>query len=485
MVLNSVTECLLTANKITYQNIFEMLDDISKNTIDYSDFYFQSNSHESWTLEDNIVREGTFNLNQGVGVRVISGESTGFSYSDSITLNTLRESVCLSSSILEKTRSIRIKPFLVVKNTSLYTSDNLLTNFDSKEKVNILYKINSIARSVDHRVISVNATLSGEYDQVLVAATDGSLAADIRPLVRISVCVIVEHNGKREYGFSGGGGREGYTFFLDNYVSGMPLLEYYAREAVRIALVNLSAQEAPSGMFPVVLGSGWPGILLHEAVGHGLEGDFNRQGTSVFTDKIGQKVASELCTIVDDGTIKNKRGSLTIDDEGVPSQYNVLIENGILKSYIQDKFNSRLMGVNPTGNGRRESYAHLPFPRMTNTYMLSGSSTPNDIINSIEYGIYALNFSGGQVDITSGNFVFSTSEAYLVKKGKISNSIKNAMLIGSGSNVMQEISMVGNDLLIDGGVGTCVKNGQSIPVGVGQPTIKLNNITIGGTEQIV
>lgn len=483
MILDLVTENLLLSNKISDYDLLKVLSDISKNKVDYSDLYFQSNKSEFWILEDNIVKEGSFRISQGVGVRVISGESTGFSYSDDITLYSLDKSAKLASSILEKNSCCtRIKPFLKIKRKPLYTSKNPLVRFNSKEKVDILYNINSIARSIDHRVVSVNATLSSEYSQILVASTDNNLAADIRPLVRLSVNVIVESDGRREYGSSGGGNRSGYNFFLENYISGMPLVEYYARESVRIALVNLFAKSAPSGMFPVVLGPGWPGILLHEAVGHGLEGDFNRQQTSVFFDKMGHKVASELCTIVDDGTIENRRGSLTIDDEGVESKYNILIKDGILTNYIQDKFNARLMEMESTGNGRRESYAHLPYPRMTNTYLLPGNSTPEDIISSIEYGVYALNFSGGQVDITSGNFVFSTSEAYLIKNGKILNSIKNAMLIGSGHNVMQEISMVGNDFLLDGGVGTCVKNGQNIPVGVGQPTIKLNNITVGGTS---
>ncbi|ANF17131.1 protease TldD [Buchnera aphidicola (Schlechtendalia chinensis)] len=482
MVLHLVTECLLTSNKITHQNLYEILSDISKNKIDYSDLYFQSKNCESWILEDNIIKRGTFNVNQGVGIRVISGESTGLSYSNDITLNALRKCSTLANGISNKKFLTFVKPFSTVISKPSYTSINPLMNFSSQEKIEILHRVNSIARSSDRRVISVNAVLSSEYEQVLVAATDGVLAADIRPLVRLSVNVVLEYDGKRECGFSGGGSRDGYNFFLKNYISNVSLVEHYAQEAVRIALVNIFAKNAPSGTFPVVLGPGWPGILLHEAVGHGLEGDFNRQGTSIFSNKIGHKVASTLCTIVDDGTIENKRGSLTIDDEGVPSQYNVLIQNGILKSYIQDKFNSRLMGVNSTGNGRRESYAHLPCPRMTNTYMISGNSIPKDIIDSVEYGIYALNFSGGQVDITSGNFVFSTSEAYLIKFGKIVHSIKNVMLIGSGSSIMQGVSMVGNDFLIDGGVGTCSKNGQNVPVGVGQPTIKLNNITVGGTS---
>ncbi|XBC40605.1 MAG: metalloprotease TldD [Buchnera aphidicola (Nurudea yanoniella)] len=483
MVLDLVTENLLSSNNISYNNLFEILSSISKEQVDYSDLYFQSNNNELWILEDNIVKEGIFHINQGVGVRAIFQESTSFSYSDDISLHSLKESAYLASSILEKnSHGTRVKPFLKVKKKPLYASKNPLIQFSSKEKIDILYQVNAIARSVDCRVISVNATLSSEYSQILIASTDETLSADVRPLVRLSVNVIVESKGKREHGSSGGGSRDGYNFFLENYISGISLVEFYARESVRIALVNLCAKSAPSGMFPVILGPGWPGILLHEAVGHGLEGDFNRQGTSAFSGKIGHKVASKLCTIVDDGTIKKKRGSLTIDDEGVQSQYNILIENGILKNYIQDKFNSRLMGVKSTGNGRRESYAHLPYPRMTNTYMLPGKSTPEEIIDSIEYGVYALNFSGGQVDITSGHFVFSTSEAYLIKNGKILNSIKNVMLIGSGSNVMKEISMVGNDFKIDEGVGTCIKNGQSVPVGVGQPTIKLDKITIGGTS---
>lgn len=329
-------------------------------------------------------------------------------------------------------------------------------------------------------MIEVNASLTGVYEQVLVAATDGTLAADIRPLVRLSVSVLVEHEGKRERGGSGGGGRYGYEYFLGIH-QGQVLAEQYAKEAVRMALVNLSAIAAPAGMMPVVLGAGWPGVLLHEAVGHGLEGDFNRRGTSVFSGQIGELVASPLCTVVDDGTIAGRRGSLAIDDEGVPGQYNVLIENGVLKNYIQDKLNARLMGVAPTGNARRESYAHLPMPRMTNTYMLAGSSTPEDIIASVDKGIYAPNFGGGQVDITSGKFVFSTSEAYLIEKGKITSPVKGATLIGSGVEAMQQISMVGNDLALDKGVGVCGKEGQSVPVGVGQPTLKLDKMTVGGT----
>lgn len=482
MILDLVTESLLSKNNINHQNIFSILSDISEKKIDYSDLYFQSVVCESWILEDNIIKEGTFNVNRGVGVRIVSGTSTSFSYSNDITLNTLINSSKLAMSILNKKINAKnIKPILKTNIKSLYTFDNPLNSINTQEKLEILQKINIISKSIDHRVVSVKAELNSSFNEVLIASSDGNLSADIRPLVRLSVSVLVSDKGNYERGTSGGGSRSGYSYFLIKHKSGKTFAEYYVFEAVRIALVNLSAKEAPSGSFPVVLGPGWPGVLLHEAVGHGLEGDFNRQGTSVFSNKIGQKVASDLCTIVDDGTLKNRRGSLTIDDEGVSGQYNVLIQNGILKKYIQDKTNARLMEVNTTGNGRRESYAHLPFPRMTNTYMLSGKSSPKEIINSVDYGVYALNFSGGQVDITSGKFVFSTSEAYLIKKGKVTTPIKNAMLIGSGICAMEEISMVGNDLKLDEGIGICVKNGQSIPVGVGQPTIKLNCLTVGGT----
>ena len=349
-----------------------------------------------------------------------------------------------------------------------------------EEKLDILRRVDKTARAADKRVQEVSASLTGVYELILVAATDGTLAADVRPLVRLSVSVLVEEDGKRERGASGGGGRFGYDYFLASQ-DGDVRADVWAREAVRMALVNLTAVAAPAGMLPVVLGAGWPGVLLHEAVGHGLEGDFNRRGTSVFSGHMGELVASELCTVVDDGTIANRRGSVAIDDEGTPGQYNVLIENGILKGYMQDKLNARLMGVAPTGNGRRESYAHLPMPRMTNTYMLAGKSTPQEIIESVDYGIYAPNFGGGQVDITSGKFVFSTSEAYLIEKGKVTKAVKGATLIGSGIEAMQQISMVGNDLKLDSGVGVCGKEGQSVPVGVGQPTLKVDKLTVGGT----
>ena len=376
--------------------------------------------------------------------------------------------------------SVIVQTLGAVEHSPLYTSVDPLQSMSREEKLDILRRVDKVAREADKRVQEVTASLSGVYELILVAATDGTLAADVRPLVRLSVSVLVEEDGKRERGASGGGGRFGYEFFLAD-LDGEVRADAWAKEAVRMALVNLSAVAAPAGTMPVVLGAGWPGVLLHEAVGHGLEGDFNRRGTSVFSGQVGELVASELCTVVDDGTMVDRRGSVAIDDEGTPGQYNVLIENGILKGYMQDKLNARLMGMTPTGNGRRESYAHLPMPRMTNTYMLPGKSTPQEIIESVEYGIYAPNFGGGQVDITSGKFVFSTSEAYLIENGKVTKPVKGATLIGSGIETMQQISMVGNDLKLDNGVGVCGKEGQSLPVGVGQPTLKVDNLTVGGT----
>ncbi|MEK9498872.1 metalloprotease TldD [Photorhabdus sp. P32] len=480
MSLTSVSEHLLAANKLSHQDLFSVLGQLTERQLDYADLYFQSSYHESWVLEDRIIKDGSYNIDQGVGVRAISGEKTGFAYADQITLNALQQSALAARSIVHEKGNGKVHTFGEVAYSPLYAAIDPLQSFSREEKIALLQRVDQVARAEDPRVQEVNASLTGIYERVLVAATDGTLAADIRPLIRLSVTVLVEDNGKREHGSSGGGGRYGYEYFLE-VVSGQIRAEQFAREAVRMALVNLSAVAAPAGTMPVVLGAGWPGVLLHEAVGHGLEGDFNRRGTSVFSGQIGEKVASELCTVVDDGTIKGRRGSLTIDDEGVPGQYNVLIENGILKGYMQDKMNARLMGVAPTGNGRRESYAHLPMPRMTNTYLLAGHSTPEEIIGSVKNGLYAPNFGGGQVDITSGKFVFSTSEAYLIENGKITKPVKGATLIGSGIEAMQQISMVGNDLDLDKGVGVCGKEGQSVPVGVGQPTLKLDNLTVGGT----
>ena len=480
MSLTFVSEQLLAVNKLSHQDLFSVLGQLAERRLDYADLYFQSSYHEAWVIEDGIIKDGSYNIDQGVGVRAVSGEKTGFAYADQITLNALHQSAQAARSIVRENGNGKVHTLGEVTHQALYPLLDPLQSLPREEKIALLHRVDKVARAADKRVQEVTASITGVYEQVLVAATDGTLAADVRPLVRFSVSVLVEEDGKRERGASGGGGRFGYDYFLES-VDGEVRADAYAKEAVRMALINLSAIAAPAGTMPVVLGAGWPGVLLHEAVGHGLEGDFNRRGTSVFSGQVGKLVASELCTVVDDGTIQGRRGSLAIDDEGVPGQYNVLIENGILKGYMQDKLNARLMGVAPTGNGRRESYAHLPMPRMTNTYMLAGKSTPEEIIASVEYGLYAPNFGGGQVDITSGKFVFSTSEAYLIENGRITKPVKGATLIGSGIEAMQQISMVGNDLALDKGVGVCGKEGQSLPVGVGQPTLKLDSLTVGGT----
>ncbi|MBX9446674.1 metalloprotease TldD [Dickeya chrysanthemi] len=480
MSLTFVSEQLLTANKLSHQDLQSILGTLSERRLDYADLYFQSSYHESWVLEDRIIKDGSYHIDQGVGIRAISGEKTGFAYADQITLNALQQSAQAARSIVREQGNGAVKTLGEVPHRGLYPQANPLDSLSREEKIALLQRVDATARAADSRVQEVTASLTGVYELILVAATDGTLAADVRPLVRLSVSVLVEENGRRERGSSGGGARTGYDYFWQQ-AEGEARAEAWAKEAVRMALVNLSAVAAPAGPMPVVLGAGWPGVLLHEAVGHGLEGDFNRRGTSVFSGQVGKLVASELCTVVDDGTLEGRRGSLAMDDEGVPGQYNVLIENGILKGYMQDKLNARLMGVAPTGNGRRESYAHLPMPRMTNTYMLAGKSTPEEIIASVEYGLYAPNFGGGQVDITSGKFVFSTSEAYLIENGRVTKPVKGATLIGSGIEAMQQISMVGNDLALDRGVGVCGKEGQSLPVGVGQPTLKLDSITVGGT----
>ncbi len=480
MSFSTVSNHLLTAHDLDEQDLFSVLTQLADRHIDYGDLYFQSSFHEAWVLEDKIIKNGSYNIDQGVGIRAVSGEKTGFAYADQISLIALQQSASAARSIVREQGNGKVQSLHRVNNTALYAALDPLRAMPREEKIALLHRLDRVARAEDPRVQEVNASLTGVYEEVLVAATDGTLATDIRPLVRLSVSVLVEEDGKREHGGSGGGGRFGYEYFLGTE-DGEIRADHFAREAVRMALVNLSAVAAPAGSMPVVLGAGWPGVLLHEAVGHGLEGDFNRRGASVFSGKIGQQVTSSLCTIVDDGTIGDRRGSLAIDDEGVPGQYNVLIENGILKGYMQDKLNARLMGVDPTGNGRRESYAHLPMPRMTNTYMLAGESSPEEIIASVKNGLYAPNFGGGQVDITSGKFVFSTSEAYLIENGKITRPVKGATLIGSGIEAMQQVSMVGNDLKLDKGVGVCGKEGQSVPVGVGQPTLKLDSITVGGT----
>jgi TldD protein len=445
--------------------------------VDAADIYIQSSRYESWGLEDGIVKEGSHSIEQGAGVRAVSGEKTGFAYSDDISLPALLEAAknarAIASSGHEGQRAIAS----TTSSRLLYPPIDPLQSLPEEEKIALLQRLDAEARQLDPRVEQVMVHLTGAHDVVLVMGQDGAIHSDVRPLVRLNVSVIVEQNGRREQGSAGGGGRADYHYFLEG-----DRASEYVREAVRVALVNLEAVEAPAGNMTVVLGPGWPGVLLHEAVGHGLEGDFNRKGTSIFSGRVGERVASPLCTVVDDGTLPGRRGSLNIDDEGTPTQYNVLIENGILKGYMQDKLNARLMGVAPTGNGRRESYAHLPMPRMTNTYMLAGQHDPSEIIASVGNGLYAKNFAGGQVDITSGKFVFSASEAYLIENGKITRPVKGATLIGNGPEVLNRVSMVGNDLELDTGVGSCGKDGQSVPVGVGQPSLRVDGLTVGGTS---
>ncbi|MEO4045747.1 metalloprotease TldD [Pseudomonas sp. CAU 1711] len=480
-ILGRVGGLLLSPGNLSIEQLPAILGDLAGPGIDAADLYFQSQVSESWVLEDGIVKEGSFNLDQGVGVRAQSLDKTGFAYSNAIHAEALGQAARAARSIARAGQQGRVQAFASPAVTALYAQDNPLEVLQRAEKVELLKRIDRATRSLDPRIKQVTVSLAGVWDHVLVAASDGSLGADIRPLVRFNVSVIVEHNGRRERGGHGGGGRTDYRYFLERDGSGDERAMGYAREALRQALVNLEAIPAPAGTLPVVMGAGWSGVLLHEAVGHGLEGDFNRKGSSAYSGKIGQKVASSLCTIVDDGTLAGRRGSLSLDDEGTPSQCTTLIENGVLKGYMQDKLNARLMGAAPTGNGRRESYSHLPMPRMTNTYMLAGQSEPEEIIRSVKRGIYCANLGGGQVDITSGKFVFSTSEAYLIEDGRITAPVKGATLIGNGPEAMSRVSMVGNDLALDSGVGTCGKDGQSVPVGVGQPTLKIDAITVGGT----
>lgn len=479
--MSAVEQNLLTASELSSHELQQTLGFLFQHQLDYADLYFQSSVHESWVLEDGLVKDGSFNIERGVGVRAISGEKTGFAYSDSINLNALQQAATAARGITSHGQQGKVQVFSRSGNSDIYLPCEPLQSLSNTDKVGLLHQVEAFIRSLDSRAEQVMVSLSGVYEEVLVAASDGTFATDIRPLVRLNCSVLLQQDGRRERGSAGGGARTDYLYFSEQ-LDGIPRWQHYAREAVRQAQVNLTAVDAPAGTMPVVLGAGWPGVLLHEAVGHGLEGDFNRKGSSTFSGRIGQKVTSEHCTIVDDGTLLHRRGSLNVDDEGTKSQYNILIEKGILKGYIQDKHNAMLMGVPPTGNGRRESFAHLPMPRMTNTYMLAGEATPEDIIASVKKGIYAPNFGGGQVDITSGKFVFSASEAYLIEDGKITRPIKGATLIGNGPEAMQQVSMVGNDLKLDTGVGVCGKQGQSVPVGVGQPTLKLDAMTVGGTQ---
>ncbi|MDN3699412.1 metalloprotease TldD [Vibrio cortegadensis] len=481
MTINRLEEALLNPTGLIEQDIADTLASIATRQIDYADIYFQSSWHESLVLEDSIIKDGSFNIDCGVGVRAVSGEKTGFAYSDQIQLDGLKQSAIAARGIAQQGQNGQVQAFKRSSNQAYYGATNPLECWQKQQKTELLQALDAYIRTKEPMVQEVSISLSGVHEQMLVAATDGTYAGDIRPLVRLSISVLAQKGDRRERGSSGGGGRFGYDFFLGDE-NGTQIAYQYADEAIRQALVNLEAIAAPAGAMPVVLGSGWPGVLLHEAVGHGLEGDFNRKESSVFSGKVGEQVTSKLCTIVDDGTLKDLRGSLNVDDEGVNGQYNTLIENGVLKGYMQDKLNARLMGVAPTGNGRRESYAHLPMPRMTNTYMLPGEHSPEEIISTVKRGIYAPNFGGGQVDITSGKFVFSASEAYMIEDGKITHPVKGATLIGSGIEAMQQVSMVGNDLSLDRGVGVCGKAGQSVPVGVGQPTLKLDSLTVGGTE---
>jgi TldD protein len=469
-------DVILRPSGLDEGRLTSVLDSVMSRGIDHADLYFQLSREESWSLEDGIVKDASHSIEQGVGVRAMSAEKTGFAYTDEVHLPALQEASNNARAIARSGAGGAVKAWSRASEHTLYLPIDPLDTIRDEDKVEWLMRIDAQVRRIDPRVKQVMASLAAVHEVILIAASDGTLAADVRPLVRMNVSVIVEQNGRREQGYSGGGGR----FGLDQLLKGDVPFNHGA-EAVRQALVNLEAVAAPAGTMTVVLGPGWPGILLHEAIGHGLEGDFNRKGTSAFSNRIGQKVASESITVVDDGTLDSRRGSLNVDDEGTPTQCTVLIENGILRGYIQDKLNARLMGMQPTGNGRRESFAHMTLPRMTNTYMRAGRSAPQEIIASVQNGLYAVNFGGGQVDITSGKFVFSASEAYLIENGKIGAPVKGATLIGNGPDVLTRVSMVGDDLKLDAGVGTCGKEGQSVPVGVGQPTLRIDSLTVGGT----
>ena len=477
--VQTAMQVLLEPTGLSDHALTRTINQVMGAKIDYADLYFQHSRQESWSLDEGVVKSGSYNIDQGVGVRAVSGEKTGFAYSDEIILPALIDAADTARTIARSggnDSAIKVRPH-DQPIARLYQPLNPPASMRDEDKVALLKEVEQTARAMDSRITQVMVSLAGLHDVVMVVRSDGILAADIRPLVRMSVQVIVEQNGRLEQGSAGGGGRYDYEFFTaSNRAHG------YAQEAVRQALVALDSREAPAGEMVVVLGPGWPGILLHEAIGHGLEGDFNRKGASAFSGRIGEKVASELCTVVDDGTIANRRGSLSIDDEGTPGQNTVLIENGILTGYMQDNLNARLMGMAPTGNGRRESYVHLPMPRMTNTYMHNGKQAPEEIIASVDKGLYAVNFGGGQVDITSGKFVFSASEAYRIEKGKVTCPVKGATLIGNGPEVLTRVSMVGNDMALDSGVGVCGKDGQSVPVGVGQPTMRIDRLTVGGVS---
>jgi TldD protein len=474
--LDTATAILLAPNGLDDGKLDTAMGWLAKHRLDDADLYFQYSRSEAWSLEEGQVKSGSFSIDQGVGVRAVSGEKTAFAYSDDISLPAIEQAVRTARAITAVGADGRIASGNIVTGRTLYAPLDPLASLAEADKVALLHRLEDYARKLDPRVTQVMATLAGEYEVIHIARLDGRRAADVRPLVRVSLQVIVESEGRREQGSAGGGGRYDYGYFSDN------LLRDYAEKAVHQALTNLDAKPAPAGTMTVVLGSGWPGILLHEAIGHGLEGDFNRKGSSAFSGRIGQRVAAKGVTVVDDGTLPDRRGSLNIDDEGTPTQCTTLIEDGILRGYMQDSLNARLMGMAPTGNARRESFAHLPMPRMTNTYMLAGDKEPEEIIASVKNGLYAINFGGGQVDITSGKFVFSAAEAWMIEDGKLTYPVKGASLIGNGPDALTRVSMIGNDMKLDPGVGTCGKEGQSVPVGVGQPTLRIDGLTVGGTQ---
>ena len=474
--LGIARELILRPSGLDDSRLDRIFGEVLTHSVDFADLYFQLSHEEAWSLEDGIVKDGSASIEQGVGVRALAGEKTGFAYSDEIVLPALQEASRAARAIAVQGGDKQVRAWESKVGHSLYLPADPSVGLTDQQKVEWLERVDRETRKLDPRIVHVTASVTAVHEVILIATSDGELAADVRPLVRFNVSVLVEQNGRREQGYSGTGGR----FSLADLVAGDKPLAL-GREAVRQALVNLEAKPAPAGSMTVVLGPGWPGILLHEAIGHGLEGDFNRKGTSAFANRIGERVAAPGCTIVDDGTLSRRRGSLNIDDEGTPTQCTTLIEDGVLRGYIQDKLNARLMGAKPTGNGRRESFAHLTLPRMTNTYMRPGPHDPQEIIRSVERGIYAVNFGGGQVDITSGKFVFSASEAYAIENGKLGAPLKGATLIGNGPDVLTRVSMVGNDLKLDDGVGTCGKDGQSVPVGVGQPTLRIDGLTVGGT----
>jgi TldD protein len=475
VLLATADSCLLAPFDLQARKLESVFGALGARRLDHADLYFQYVRSEGWSLEEGIVKSGSFNIEQGVGVRALAGEKTAFAYSDEISLHALEDAARATRAIAAAGGSRRTRVARASRAPRRYEPLDPLASLAAESKVALLEKLERQCRALDARIVEVMASLAGVYEVVLVARSDGVLAADVRPLVRLSVQVIAEHNGRRETGSAGGGARADYAHFTDEVV------KEYAQKAVSQALLNLEAKPAPAGTMTVVLGPGWPGVLLHEAIGHGLEGDFNRKGSSAFAGRLGERVAARGVTVVDDGTLAGRRGSLTVDDEGNPTQRTVLIEDGVLRGYLQDSLNARLMKMPLTGNGRRESFAHVTMPRMTNTYMLAGTRDPREIIASVPRGIYAVNFGGGQVDITSGKFVFSAAEAWVIEDGKLATPVKGATLIGNGPDVLTRVSMIGNDLQLDPGVGTCGKEGQSVPVGVGQPTLRIDGLTVGGT----